>query len=522
MNTESNPLFNAASITLRGELPKGDPRIWAHSVTDLVAGFIRDDKTGQILDANGVSLQKEQVEVAIASLKEAGVLPGEVVIIESYNDLNAVAYILGTWLMGCAVCPMDPDTPAEVKAVIARESGARVRVQADASIIRNPDVQKKPEIIQLRRPKRITGSDLALFIFTSGSSGAPKGVILSHQNVMSALRSISRYLKLRSDDRILCVPPLFFDYGLYQLLLTIFNECSLILNGKQNSAVMLLKMIEQTQPTVLPVVPALAAGLARMFGVVGKTSAQVRLITNTGGHLTESTIQALGTAFPDARIVPMYGLTESKRALFLDTDLYPGRITSVGQAMPALEAVVMIEPDDGGTPREALPHEVGELYVRGSSVMQGYHRVDSASGVRLLAGNYRDDNWLATGDLFARDEDGLFYFRGRSKTLIKQGGYCISPRDIEILSETHEQIIAARVVGRNEENGDESAILFVQLPHSPDKETKKKIIADLKVMIHKTLMPREVHFIDEWPATPNGKIDAKALVEMAKNPKGTA
>ncbi|MBV8753542.1 MAG: acyl--CoA ligase [Hyphomicrobiales bacterium] len=489
--------------------------MWAHSVTDLVAGFVRDGGVERIRDNTDDTLTMARVEDAHGRLAAAGIRAGDVVLVEAENSLSVVATLLAAWLMGCAVCPVDPDAPEAVKLLIARESKARASVTPDGGVFLHADAEPAPELIVLRRSKRITGPDLALVVFTSGSSGVPKGVLLTHQNVMSAVRSISAYLQLRTADRILCVPPFFFDYGLYQLLLTMFNDCSLILNNNQTNAVMVLKLIETMRPTVLPVVPALASSLARMLEIVGKQGPDVRLITNTGGHLPDSAIKSMAAAFPRAKVVPMYGLTECKRALYYDPEAFPARRDSVGRPMPGLEAKVVVH-EPGAEPREAAPDEVGELHVRGSSVMQGYHRGDQVEGARLLPGRYRDDNWLATGDLFAVDDAGLFYFRGRSKALIKQGGYCIHPRDIEILAEAHQDVVTARVVGRTEDNGDESAVLFLQLAGPATRARQKQVTGELKQTIHKTLMPRVVRFVEEWPATPNGKIDANALVALTR------
>ncbi|MGP8431869.1 class I adenylate-forming enzyme family protein [Paraburkholderia fungorum] len=505
--------FSAASVSLDGELPQGDPRVWSHTLTDVVAAFIRDKQTDRVRDSADVELDPGRVETRVAQLREAGVRGGGVVVVEAYNTLQAVESMLAVWLLGCAVCPVDPDAPATVKALIAREAKADASVTVNGELILHSDVDGASGLIELRRPIRVTGPDLALVIFTSGSSGVPKGVLLSHENVMSALRAISTYLQLQPGDQILCVPPLFFDYGLYQLLLAMFNGCALTLNDRHTSAVMILKLIESSKATVLPVVPALAAALAKMLGVVGKQGPQVRLVTNTGGHLTQTAIAALRGAFPNATVMPMYGLTECKRAFYLDVSRFDAQSGAVGRPMPGLEARVLV--NDAGNLREAASNEVGELYVRGVSVMQGYQSVDASEGARIVAGGYRADNWLATGDLFSVDEQHLFHFRGRTKSLIKQGGYCISPADVERIAEAHTDIVAARVVARAEESGDESAVLFLQAGNELSAPRKKQIVAELKQMIHKTLMPREVQFVEEWPATPNGKIDQRVLMERA-------
>lgn len=513
---QPSALMACASLLPDGTLPLGDRRAWSHTLADLAAGFLRDGDCSRIVQAGGQSLAAADIEAAMQRLRDAGVKAGNAVVVQVHNDITAVASLLACWLSACCVCPVDPDTPIEVLSTIERESRAAARIRADGQV---EMVEREAEVaspqrglIRLRRPARVTGADLALIVFTSGSSGHPKGVLLTHHNVMMALRSLSAYLQLRKDDRILSIPPLFFDYGLYQLLLTLFEGCGLALNGRQSSVVMLLKQIEELSPTVLPVVPALASGLARMYAAVNKTASGVRLVTNTGGHLSDSTIAELERAFPSARVMPMYGLTECKRALYLDRERYPGRSACVGRAMPGLETIVAVQGERQLRP--AQPQEVGELYVRGPSVMQGYHSDGAVGGARIEPGAYRDDNWLATGDLFSADEDGLLYFRGRSKMLIKQGGYCIYPRDIEAKAEEMDGIVTARVVARQEANGDESAVMFIQPAEGADAAARKRLLAQVKSSIPRTLLPREFRIVDEWPATPNGKIDTRALERL--------
>src|SRR5690606_5641819 len=188
--------------------------------------------------------------------------------------------------------------------------------------------------------------------------------------------------------------------------------------------------------------------------------------TNTGGHLDEHSIDALLAQMPQLQIYAMCGLTESKRALYLPpADIHRKR-GSVGMPIPALEAKVfneMLQEDGRRCYQEARPGEIGHLFVRGPSVMHGYTRCDTDAGARLIPGQSRDDNWLDTGDLFMRDEDGYFYFKGRAKELIKQGGYCLYAADIEKAVLAHAHIQFASVVGSKDRFGNEIACLFIKL-----------------------------------------------------------
>lgn len=506
--------FRHGSITVAGRLPEGPAGFWAHSLTDLACALRRDDGAGRFRDHAGARLDQGRIDAAVMVYEAAGLRAGDVVLVEAANSLTTLAALIALWELGGVACPIDPECSEAVRALVAEESGALFLVAQDGAVTAFARERAAPRI-RLRRPHRVTGSDLALMIFTSGSSGRPKGVVLSQHNVMSALRAIAGYLGVTAEDRILAIPPLFFDYGLYQALLALMTGAELVVANEHRSVARLAPIAAEVQPTILPVVPALASGLGRMLEIGKRRIDSVRLVSNTGGHLAEATMAQLKQVLPNARMIPMYGLTECKRALYCDRALHPEAADSVGVPMPGLEAAVVVE--EQGAFREAAPEEVGELWVRGTSVMQEYRGISSSrEGARLIPGRYRADNWLATGDLFKRDEAGLFFFKGRAKSLIKQGGYCLVPRDVEEVVEGLAGVETAALVGRQEENGDESAVLYVQVAGEETPEARQSVRAALKEALPRSLQPREVVFVTQWPATPNGKIDRRRLTEEAR------
>lgn len=344
--------FRHGSISIDGALPQGAPHMWAHSLTDLACALRRDAGAGRFRDHDGAVLAQGQIDSAIAALEAAGFRPGDVGLIEAANTLPVIATMLAVWELGGVVCPIDPDCPDAVRALVAQESGATVLVPANAAP--HPLTTERPgRKITLRRPLRVTGVDLAMMIFTSGSSGRPKGVVLTHNNVMSALRAIVGYTGIGPEDRIFAVPPFFFDYGLYQVLIALLTGCELVVANAHRAVNKLAPILAQTQPTILPVVPALASGLGRMLEMTARSVPSVRLVTNTGGHLSEATIALLSKVLPNAAMMPMYGLTECKRATYCDRRLYPDATDSIGVAMPGLEAAVVVDTPEGL--REAQP-----------------------------------------------------------------------------------------------------------------------------------------------------------------------
>jgi len=492
----------------------GDMRMSAHTTQHLVLGLLRDDATGLVCDSDGRALEVPVVLELIGRLRNAGLSAGDVIMAKAMNDLPGVTAILAIWAIGATLCPVDPSGSSAVHRAIAEQSGARALIDSDSSLTL---IEAPPHVAPFAGAieRRATGEDLAMVIFTSGSSGAPKGVLLTQTNVMTALRSITSYLEITAEDRILCIPPMFLDYGVYQLLFTMFTRCRLFVGSGITNPLSILNMIRSTKPTMIPVVPALASALARILNTFGQQITGPRIVSNTGGHLAPATIDALRRAFPGVAVVPMYGLTESKRALYLPAHLVDAKQGSVGGPMPGLDARVLVADEDGYLTEVEDDHE-GELYVRGASVMQGYHSASATGGARLIPGAYREDNWLATGDLFLRDADGCLWFRGRSKALVKQRGYCLYPRDIEAVAEGLADVSSAIMIGRTEPDGDESACLFIVSPKNGDEAAQDEIRARLLASLHPSLHPRFVSFLADWPPSPVGKIDLGALKRMAE------
>lgn len=484
-----------------------------HSLADIYAELSAGRAIPDIRSAGGEPLTLERIAYWRDLLTKNNLQHGDRLLLLTAASAESIAIMVAAWHSGIVICPLPPQTREASLRIIAEDCGAKAILDSATESWQSGVEQERPAQFIYRTAPRVTGSDLALIIYSSGSTGAPKGIMLSHANVLSALRSVTGYLALQPQDILLSVPPLHFDYGLYQVLFGFYVGCRVILAPPSCNAMQLLKLIAQEQPTVLPLVPALGAGLAKLGKALKRQADSVRLITNTGGHMPEKVVRDLKTLFPAAGVMLMYGLTESKRVMFLPVNQAEHKPDSVGKPMPGLEAKVFLPSDDGARPVlvECKPGEIGELYVRGASVMQGYTRPESSAGAQIIGGNYRDDNWLATGDLFSYDEEGDFYFRGREKELIKQAGFCLYPRTIEAVAEKHPEVLDCTVIGIRDEEGDEHACLFVRSSVSLDKTS---LIAWLSQHFDAPYLPRRIELIERWPVNQNGKVNKKQLVNL--------
>lgn len=479
------------------------------SLSEFYSQVVSNQWTGDITDTAGGILGSDlcQSYMDVLTNSETTVQHGDKVIIAADNSVNSVAWMLALWHLGAAVVP--------VKSGMARHSIESIAQDCNAKfLIENNQVaplenwQSLPKTFAYRTEARVTGVDLALLIYTSGSTGTPKGIMLTHQNVLTSLQSISQYLRIEKDDRILCLSPLSFDYGLYQALFALYRPCRTLLYGSTFNPMAVIKLLAAERITLLPLVPAMASALARLLPVLKPDLSCLRAITNTGGHLPDSVIHSWKRFHSELNVFAMYGLTECKRALYLEPEFWQQKPGSVGKPIPGLDAKVFIETEQGLI--EANAGEVGELYVRGSAVMQAYCDPNAQGGARLIAGSYRADNWLATGDLFCVDEDGFFYFKGRSKDLIKQAGFCLYPKEIEAQVESCPFVDLAAVIASVDANGDEVAVAVIQLSQC-DEETERYASDWIKDNLDKDYTPRNIRFIEKLALTDNSKIDKKQL-----------
>ncbi len=346
--------------------------------------------------------------------------------------------------------------------------------------------------------------DLATLIYTSASTGESKGVMLTHLNMVSASSSIIQFLEYGEGDVILNVLPLSFDYGLYQVLMGFKVGATVVLEKSFAYPHLVFSQIAQRQVTVLPLVPTLAATLVETNPETYDFTS-VRCITNTGAPLPTDHIRRLGERFPRAKIFSMYGLTECKRVSYLSPDQLNRRPMSVGKGMPNQEIYLV-----DGDGKRVGPGAVGELVVRGSHVMKGYWNMPEDTAHVLRPGPWGNEQVLYTGDLFRTDEEGYLYFIGRKDDMVKTGGRKVSPREVENVLHSMEQVAEAAVVGLPDARLGHSIKAVVRLRDGVEVRAAD-VIRYCRDRLEDYMVPKVVEFVDRLPKTENGKVDKRAL-----------
>ncbi|MBL0373520.1 acyl--CoA ligase [Rhizobium sp. KVB221] len=354
-----------------------------------------------------------------------------------------------------------------------------------------------------------TEDDLAMLVYTSGSTGRPKGVMMTHRNVEAASKSIISYLESTPDDIIFNVLPLAFDYGLYQLLMSVRLGATLVLEKSFAFPSAMLDMMRREKVTGLPLVPTMAAVLLRMRDLAPGSLPTLRYITNTAAALPVDHIADLQRLFPDALLYSMYGLTECKRCTYLPPSELGRRPDSVGIPIPGTEAFVV-----GGKGEIVEPGEIGELVVQGPHVMRGYWRDEVATADALRPGPNPLLPALHTGDLFRRDEDGFLYFVGRRDDIIKTRGEKVAPKEVEAVLHTHPGVAEAVVTGVADPVLGQAVSALVVIR---DKSvTVGELIRHCQRDLEDFMVPKHLALTESLPKTDTGKVSrrlAAALLE---------
>ena len=347
--------------------------------------------------------------------------------------------------------------------------------------------------------------DLASIVYTSGSTGDPKGVMLTHRNMLTAATSISSYLGILEDDVILNTLPLAFDYGLYQMIMAFRQGARLVLERSFTYIAEVLKVASAERITGLPGVPTIFAILAEMKSLDKFDLSSVRFVTNTAAALSLKHIDFLKQAFPCARIYSMYGMTECKRCTYLPPVDIERKPTSVGIAIPNTEVWVV---DDQGN--RVGPGVVGQLVVRGATVMKGYWEKPEATARKLKPGLLPGEQVLWTGDYCKMDEEGYVYFMGRMDDIIKSRGEKVAPKEVENVLVSLSGIREAAVIGVPDDLLGEAVKAFVVLEEGAQL-TAKEIQNYCQSKLENFKVPKVVEFMAELPKTDTGKVKKTGL-----------
>lgn len=347
--------------------------------------------------------------------------------------------------------------------------------------------------------------DLAAIIYTSGSTGDPKGVMLTHRNMLTACTSIASYLELQEDEVILGVLPLAFDYGLYQMIMAFRTGARFVLERSFTFPAQILNLMVDEGVTGFPGVPTIFSILAELKSLKDYDLSKIRYVTNTAAALPVKHILMLRDIFPTARIYSMYGLTECKRCTYLPPQDIERKPSSVGIAIPNTEMWIVDE--DGN---RVAPGTVGQLVIRGATVMKGYWEKPEATVKKLRPGLLPGEQVLYTGDYCKMDEEGYLYFVGRMDDIIKSRGEKVAPKEVENILMNIPGVKEAAVIGVPDEILGQAVKAFVVLEEGVTL-TEKQLQKECQGRLENFMVPKHIVMVASLPKTDTGKIKKTGL-----------
>lgn len=352
---------------------------------------------------------------------------------------------------------------------------------------------------------QLRDSDLASIIYTSGSTGGPKGVMLTHRNIVDNVSSICQYLHLTDKDIQMCVLPFFYVMGKSLLNTHLAIGGTVVINNQFAFPASVLKEMITEKVTGFSGVPSTFAYLLHRSPLASSRDklTSLRYVSQAGGHMSRAIKEELRKVLPaHTEIVVMYGATEAgARLSYLEPSRFADKMESIGKAIPGVELKVL---DDKG--KAAAINEVGELVARGSNIMPGYWRKPEVTDIALVNG------WYHTGDQAYMDDEGFFFVVGRQDDLLKVGGHRLSPVEIEDVLMESGLFVEAVVLGVPDELlGNRLAVLAVPSNNGCNEDTVLGYCAN---RLPKYKVPAEARFAKNLPKKVSGKIDRKSCLAL--------
>ncbi len=493
-------------------------------------------------------LDRESNKLA-CSLAEIGIERGERVGIYMHRGITSIVGVFGILKAGATYVPIDPQCPpgrlsyilnkCEIKFILAEQEKLKdiEQVFPENSSLKNIfimsgldsgsrscgsakliDWQKIREAARGDAPCANTlDSDLAYILFTSGSTGNPKGVMLSHLNSLTFVNSAHDFFQINTNDRFSNICPLHFDMSVFDLFVACKAGATVVIIPETTTIfpVKLAEVIAKNRISVWNSVPSALSLLATYKKLDSHDLSSLRLILFAGELFPLKYLRRLKEAIPGARFCNMYGQTEANSSTYFWVDQLPSDAKAslpIGRAMPSFEVFAL---DEAGN-QVSTPGQEGELYVRAATVALGYWGEVEKTEKSFVKNPLRPDlneRVYKTGDLVRLDSDGNYVFLGRKDHMIKSRGYRIEIEEIETVLCSHPEIKSAVVIPIPDELiGNRISVIVV--PLTTGKIGKEDILQYCSKQLPKYMIPEIVEFRDSLPVTSSGKVDRKKLSDL--------
>ena len=480
-----------------------------------------------------------------------GVKAGDRVGIMLGKCLESIISIFGILKTGACYVPIDPSAPATRVSYILRNCEIMILLTSEHILGRLGDLDTsgsypgsvivtertvgasvfrddRPTIIDWQEIDRESDSSLekvsipdvnpAYILHTSGSTGYPKGVVISHLNALAFVNMTTDFFKVSEEDRLCNHAALYFDLSMFDIFVALNSGGTVVLIPENLSVfpVMLAEYIEKKKITVWNSVSSILSMLAIRGSLNRFTFPSLRLVIFSGEILPVKYLRILKTHMTNAEFYNIYGQTEANSSTYYKANELPRDDSwkiPIGRPFPNFEVFVL---DEGGKIID-FPGGEGELYVKGSTVANGYWRDPERTRERFITDPRVENspiNVYRTGDLVRRDENGDLIFAGRKDHLIKSRGYRIELDEIEVALNSHPMVRQAAVIPIPDETIGNRIVACVAT-FDGAKGAADDILSYCSKLLPKYMIPEKIEFYENLPQTPNGKIDRKTLINSA-------
>jgi acyl-CoA synthetase (AMP-forming)/AMP-acid ligase II len=537
----SGPAATSAVVSGRGGAGRGAVASKADSLVipnvtlpEFVLGQVhqRGDKRALVDATTGRTLTYRELAIDVrrvgAGLAAQGVQPGDVVALCAPNSIEFVVAWYAASTVGATLTTLNPAFQGEEITHLLRQAGARwlvtsvelfeekVRLCAVAAGIRQtfvlgaadrsptgaiPFASLRSEINAEVPAVRVGSADVAFLPWSSGTSGLPKSVVLTHRNLVASLCQTRPVHQVAEDDVVIAALPLFHAFGFQVTLNLALLQGATVVILPRFELDAFLRAVQDHSVTRAEVVPPIVLAIATSDRVDEFDLSSLRVVT-AGAAPLDGDLARTFAARIGCRLKQGYGMTELGGSSHTAPDHGPDKPESIGPALPGVECRVI----DNVTGAEVGPGEPGELLIRCAAVMDGYLGNPAATAAMIDA-----DGWLHTGDVVTVDPDGWFRVTGRIKELIKYKGYQVAPAELEGVLLTHPAVGDAAVVRSPDQIAGEVPKAFIVLRGSVSAD---ELVGWLGERVAPYKRVRRVEFVDQIPKSPSGKILRRLLVEQ--------
>ncbi|GLY38887.1 fatty-acyl-CoA synthase [Amycolatopsis sp. NBRC 101858] len=462
----------------------------------------------------------ERVNALAAGLRDLGVGAGDIVALLLYNHLEFLETVFALNRLGAAFLPLNYRlSPVEWEFILGHASAVAILTEpefADAVSTQGlkhrillggsrPGWESYDDLVSAHRGDRVPladvgPSDLQRLMYTSGTTSRPKGVPITHHNLL--FKNLAHIVEfgLGQDDRTLVCGPLYHVGGLDLPGLGTLHAGGSLHLVRRFDAAEVVALIERERPTNIWLAPSMMNAILQLPDLRARDTSSLRFIIGGGEKMPEPLVGRIQEAFPTAWFADAYGLTETVAGdTFNDADHVLSKVGSVGRPVQHLRVRIVDEHD-----AEVAPGELGEITLAGPKVFAGYWRDEEATAKAIR------DGWFHTGDIGRLDEDGYLYVEDRKKDMIVSGGENIATPEVERVLYEHPDVVEAAVVGLPHERWGEVPQAFVVRREGSGLDAEK-LVAHCRERLAKFKVPADIRFVDELPRTPSGKVLKRTL-----------